>query len=484
MESKDMMKLSRSEILARLKASSRVNIINWRGNAIRSGDNVLFKAAHHSSMQPGQVIDIQEFRDIPKRERCSIVGPPRNRRERFVLIRYRPFLYGKNVVLPDPVEYCHISHALKEVADSVVLEWVSDHSVVSPCFIFHIDTIQEGMFTCRGMERFYFIRFQKTRNGKLIPISESNWSPFYRDPSYPEIESYPEAIWNNLVTLKQEVLRSMCRGGQWDGRSVSSKVFGTQPSFFKYVKDEIEENLGYEIPTAKMRFTRSRKVIFDNMCATRKRLKFQCEMIRVLLEDELDAARKVFGVFFGIGVMQSVPSVKSLRLNPMLTAMVWMKNSDPVCMVSCSNDEGDRNCNIAKPSFEDSVRNIQGKRNATRPMKLLCSYRGMDVRYTKTKYGPPELTVHCRFIKVNGDSPLLSRLIGSFSGDGFILDSDSSCIAVNEGDYITLPGPKVYIVQEITREGTVRCVSPANPINEPLVITLEEANEAYQRQCH
>jgi hypothetical protein len=75
------------------------------------------------------------------------------------------------------------------------------------------------------------------------------------------------------------------------------------------------------------------------MCATQKRLKFQCELIRVLLEDELDAVQKVFGVSFGIVVMQSVPSVKSLRLNPMLTAMIWMRNSDPVRMVSFSNDD-------------------------------------------------------------------------------------------------------------------------------------------------
>jgi hypothetical protein len=148
MESKDMMKLSRREILAWLKSSSRVNIINWRDSPVRSGNNVLFKAAHHSSMQPGQVIDIQEFWDIPKGERCTIVGPPRNSRKRFALIQYWPFYYGKNVVLPDPGEYCHISHALKEVSNSAVLEWISNQAVVSPCFIFHIDTIQQGLFTC------------------------------------------------------------------------------------------------------------------------------------------------------------------------------------------------------------------------------------------------------------------------------------------------------------------------------------------------
>jgi hypothetical protein len=362
------------------------------------------------------------------------------------------------------------------VADSVILEWVSDQAVLFPCFIFHIDAIQQGLFTCRGMERFFFIRFQQTRNGKLLPIHESNWSPFYRDPLFPEIESFPEAIWNNIVTLKQEVLRSLTRGGQWDGRTVSCKIVGSQPSFFQYLKDEIEEHLGEVIPTAKMRYSHSRKVIYDNMCATRKRIKFNCDLIRVLLENEMDAVRKVFVVSFGIGVMQSVPSLKALRLNPMLHPMVFLRNSDPVWMVSCCNDAADQNRNVGKPSFE-------GNRMSVRPMKLLCSYRGLDFRYNKSKYGVPELSVQCRFIKVNGDSQLLSRLVGSHTREVFVSDSDSSCVGVTEGDYITLPGPKVYVVQEINMDGTVRCVSPANPVNDPLIITIEQANEAYQLQC-
>jgi hypothetical protein len=54
---------------------------------------------------------------------------------------------------------------------------------------------------------------------------------------------------------------------------------------------------------------------------------------------------------------------------------------------------------------------------------------------------------------------------------------------VAEGDYIRLPGSWVYIVQEITREGTVRCVSPSNLVNDPIIVSLEEANEGLLQQC-
>jgi hypothetical protein len=106
---------------------------------------------------------------------------------------------------------------VKEVADSLEVEWINGRNVISPCFIFHVKTIQRGTFSCREMERLFFIRFQKTWNGKLLPISEKNWIPFYRDARYPNIESYPEYLWTNLVTLKEEVQRVMRRGGQWDG---------------------------------------------------------------------------------------------------------------------------------------------------------------------------------------------------------------------------------------------------------------------------
>jgi uncharacterized protein (DUF111 family) len=67
-------------------------------------------------------------------------------------------------------------------------------------------------------------------------------------------------------------------------------------------------------------------------------------------------------------------------------------------------------------------------------------------------------------------------------GDFEASDTDSSIIMVAKDDFITLNTDKVYRVEEVVGNGTVRCASPANPVNDPIVITLELANKALSRQ--
>jgi hypothetical protein len=108
---------------------------------------------------PGQIIDIQDYRDISKMERSCISVEPKCGRTRMVLIQVRGFLKGREVNLPNPVQYSHVPDSVKEVADSLKVEWINGRNVISPCLIFHIETIQCGTFSCRGMERLFFIRF-------------------------------------------------------------------------------------------------------------------------------------------------------------------------------------------------------------------------------------------------------------------------------------------------------------------------------------
>jgi hypothetical protein len=359
---------------------------------------------------------------------------------------------------------------MKEVTDTLNLEWVAWNYVVSPCFIFHIDTVQRGIFTCKGMSRCYYIRYLKTRNGKYIPISESSWHPFYRDEVFPDAESHPEVLWTNILTLKREVQRAMCRGGQWDGRTVSAKL-NAQPSFFRYLKDEVEAAFGDELVKAPIRCTRSKKVMHDNLSASRRKIKFHGELIRILREDELDAVRKVLGATFAVGVMQSIPSLKQMKKNPSLSGTVWLKNYDSVRIVSCLNQGEDIVRGLAKPIFPNSQAKFKD-----RPMKLLCSYRGIDFRFNSVRNGISELSVQCRFLKVRGDSLSVQKVLSGTPSECYVSDTDSSMMMVSEGDFLTL-NSKVYIVKELCN-GTVRCESPTNPVNEPIVISIEEANEA------
>jgi hypothetical protein len=331
---------TRKEISSRLRLSLRDNCINWRGAAIRSGDNVIFKAKSDGCCQPGQIIDIQDYRDIPRNEVQSVTLTPKDDRMRYILIRHRSFVNSKDCPSPDPVQYCHLPDDMKEDADTLELEWVEWNLVVSPCFIFHVDTVQRGSFTCKGMDRCFFIRYYKTRNKKYIPIAENSWHPFYRDKVFPDVESYPKFIWNNIQAMKTEAQRALCRGGQWDGRTVTAKFYA-QPSFFCFLKDEVENAYGDAIPMQTITYNRSKKVVFNNLAATQRRIKFRGEFIRILCEDELDAVRKVLGVTFGVGITQTVPSFKQLKNNQSMSGTVWLKNSDAVRIVTCCHEGHD-----------------------------------------------------------------------------------------------------------------------------------------------
>jgi hypothetical protein len=280
------------------------------------------------------------------------------------------------------------------------------NSVASPCFIFHIDTVQRGTFTCKGMGRCFYIRYSKTRNGKLLPISESGWNSFYRDEEFPDVESFPEVLWSNILLVKREVQKAMCRGGQWDGRTVSTTPF-SQPSFLRYLKDEIEDAFGEEISKAPLRCTRSKMVIHDNLSVSRRKMKFHGELNRILSEDKLDAVRKVLGVTFAVGVTQLIPSLKQLRNNPSLSGTVWLKNYDPVRIVTCYHKGEDLVIGSAKPLYRNSHTHL-----VNRPMELLCSYRGLNFKFNTVRNGISELTIHCRFLKMRGDSKPVQKVFG------------------------------------------------------------------------
>jgi hypothetical protein len=88
-----------------------------------------------------------------------------------------------------------------------------------------------------------------------------------------------------------------------------------------------------------------------------------------------------------------------------------------------------------------------------------------------------------RFVKARGDSNAVKKVLGKSTGDYDSCDSDSPSIMVSKGGFITLESNRVYRVTEVCHDGTVRCVSPANQINEAIVISIKEANEAFTRMC-
>jgi hypothetical protein len=265
------MKLGKAELERRLHNSCRDNCINWRGAAIRSGDNVVFQAKHHGSPFVGQLIDVRDHDSIPKSERDSIRTKGKNRFTRMALVRLRPFVEESDAPRPQVGDNCHLPYSMKEVSESSNVEWIPAKAMVSICFIFHMDVIQKGLVSCGGMERGFFIRFRESE-GKLIPLKEQEFHPFYRDPKFPFQESYPESIWSSLSVLKQQVAKEMSCGGVWDGRTKSAKVNGVPPSFFGYLKSEFEEEAETELQYDRIRSSRPRKHMFDNFAARQIRI--------------------------------------------------------------------------------------------------------------------------------------------------------------------------------------------------------------------
>jgi hypothetical protein len=230
-----MMKLNKAEVERRLRNSSRDNCINWKGAALRTGDHVLLQLDGESCPLIAQLIDIQDEHLVPQGEisrRCDM-----NKPRRMALVRWYSIVQEKDARRPPVGERCHLPYGMKEVCQTHSAEWVNSSVVVNICFIFHLESIQKGFVSCGGMDRVFFIRFQKL-SGDLIPLKERNFLPFYRDPRFPFHEGYPEAVWSQLC-LKLHLSKQMSCGGAWDGRTKSSKLNDVPPSFFGYLKEQL-----------------------------------------------------------------------------------------------------------------------------------------------------------------------------------------------------------------------------------------------------
>jgi hypothetical protein len=189
--------------------------------------------------------------------------------------------------------------------------------------------------------------------------------------------------------------------------------------------------------------------------------------------------RKLLGATFAVGITNPVPSKKMLRENPTLKPTAFLCNNDVVRLVTCSGYDDVIDRGILKPIYRTPSVGLE-----PRPMKYHCSYRGINFRYKHDTHGIPELSVQYRFVKVRASSVLLKELLSQGNtSDGEVSDSDSSGVFVSKGDYLTLEDSRVYLVDFVRGDGTVRCVSPVNAVNNPIDIPMNEVVAGLLRQC-
>jgi hypothetical protein len=397
-----------------------------------------------------------------------------------VLVRWFLFVDEKDAWCPPIGERCHLPYAMKEVCQTTTVKWAKSSVVVNICFIFYLNAIQKGFVSCGGMEQVYYIRFQKG-GGDLLPLKERDFKPFYWDPLYPFQEGYPEAIWLPLFCLKLQLSKELSCGGVWDGRTKSAKLNGVPPSFFGYLKDQSTTESDINTQYKKIRTSHPRKHIFDNLAARQIRMNTLAHQIRVLEETKMDLVRKVCGNSFGVGLAVPVPSIKEVKhLSLPMNGTVWLLDKHEVRIVSCMPTQQDVDVSKSKRCI-DTVDHDESYR---RPCKLRCSYRRVNMRHLKTKRGVWELMVQAQFVKVKGGLLAVRKAQGMFLNDGAVSDVESEDISVGVGDCICIGNYLELftdVVDSIDENGVVCYKEVTNDTGEAVYISLEEANERYNK---
>ena len=397
------------------------------GGMIRSGDFIRFQVPnHHDELLVGQIIAITDQDKIPSGERRACVDARGRPEDRKVLIRHLKFPGRKNVSRLNSAEYPNIPSTLQEVIQTNNVEWISVGNVVTIAFVFHIKEINDGVFNCCGMRNAFYISHKMIGEKRKAPLSVDQFDPWFCPYSQQFYDSYRKQVWTALITLKYEVFKAMSSGGKWDGRTKSAKVAGISKSIWGFIFSEIQQILAErDMITCSFNGSRSRKQLFSNLSVCNRKLKHNIDMIRAMDEYEMDAFRQLLGYDFAVGVTKSAPSIKAIKEAKIqgvkLDDTVYLQNYDEVRIASCVRDLHDLNLKKEKRVRPDLVgsneSNTLDPRNPKR-QKLLCSYRGLDVKFIQLANGVTELGFQVRFLRV----PAMSQIVRKAQNGGIYVE--------------------------------------------------------------
>jgi hypothetical protein len=320
-------RLSRMDIIDRMKRSSRGNVLDLPfteeedgqcGALLRTGEFVLHKANrwvksnHDGELSVGQIIDIADVRDIEVHElgvrfcshRKNIGGTDK---DRLVLLRYMPFVDYEfdEKDKPDEKTYPFLSPTLREVEMSCDLQWIEVKQVRAIAFVFQIDQVNECQYACSGIYNAFFIRYQYDVGLQVdyeqITLPDTFnpfWSPFGG-------ESYSKRIWNSIASIKELCWRSMTSSkSQWDGRTKHVHFPGMNQECMQYITHMMKVKLNdpnNPLCEDKMSITKAKKVCHPNLSVSHKKRKYDVSLVRVVEEHELDVVRSILGSTFGVG---------------------------------------------------------------------------------------------------------------------------------------------------------------------------------------
>jgi hypothetical protein len=421
---------------ARLAAADRTKVIEHASGALlRAGEYVLHGSSewlYNNNGDPnylwvGQILDIADFRDVPDCEKGSrmkkmVVPPPA--KAQYVLIRQMPLLEHRNIV-EDEKNFPYVASSQGEVQISASYHWHDVKHIKCIAFVFHIDHVNEGRYSCAGIRNAFIVREALSDNPTLLPISidKDAFDPF--NTPFGDCESYSKRMWNSISSIKELCWRSMTSSkSQWDGRTKHVHFPGVNKECMQYITHMIKlfsDSKDYPWCEDKMTYSKAKKLCHPNLSVSHKKRKYDITLLRVVDEYELDLVRYTLGSTFGVGLTHSAPSMasikKELESSGKDISTVELQRHQTVRIVTCRKDDVDSDLNKEKAlahgvlidpdDDDDDVSAAYEPYDRSHPQKRWIPFPGCDFFFEEST--TTNFHVALRFKKLKGDASTVAK---------------------------------------------------------------------------
>jgi hypothetical protein len=197
--------------LASANGSKVASIGDTNSSALlRAGEYILYGPSQwlhpeheDNPLLVGQILDIADYRDIIHCEISEILmkrtlGHAPSPTEQFVLIRRMPFFHRRDFV-KDARDYPMVASSLREVQKSSVCHWHAVEHIKSIAFVFHIEDINDGRYSCAGIKNAFIIRSTAPMYlaQPSTPLDKADFDPFLSP--FGQCESYSKRMWNSIA---------------------------------------------------------------------------------------------------------------------------------------------------------------------------------------------------------------------------------------------------------------------------------------------
>jgi hypothetical protein len=416
----------------------------------------------------GHIIELTELRDIPRDEMGdnfwqyheTLVNP--DPRELFALVRHMDY---KNEPLPKHAKYPLLPPTLQEVVLSSTMQWIQTNRIEAIAFVFQVDQINLGAFSCAGMRNAFFLResYDLQMDANAL-VDGYDFDPFYAPYGS---ESYSKRIWNGISSVKELCWRSMTSSkSQWDGRTKHVHFPGVNKELMQYITYMIKsvmDNSSAPLCEDTMMVNKAKKMVHPDLSISNKKRKYDVSLLRVVEEKELDLVRSVLGSTFGVGLTHSAPTIKAIKLAAKECgkdiSTVELQDHQIVRIVTCREDDVDTDILKDKVSAHgnpfgddggDKENNPPQPFDKSHPQRRWISFPGCDFFHEESTYTNFHVALRFKKLKANAETVAKAQNGGVL---GRLVEAPIGC--VKERDEFRYK-KSIYSVKAI-EDGNVKC---------------------------